>query len=154
MEHLEDDKTFLLKIYRQLKPQGQAILSVPAHMKFWSIHDDITGHYRRYERQDIIELFQSAGFKNINVIAYGYPFINILRWMRAVYATRQAGVKGQWNRIQQTQRSGIDHVPSKFHWLGLLINPYTILPLNWIAKLFNTTDLSEGYIVIADKHTK
>lgn len=151
MEHCEDDKTFLVKICHQLKPQGQLILSVPAHMKFWSVHDEITGHYRRYERQEIIELLQTAGFDNIKVIAYGYPFINMLRWLRALYATKQARVKEQWNRTQQTQRSGINHVPAQVTWLGMLINPYTTLPLNWIARLFNRTDLSEGYIVTAQK---
>lgn len=154
MEHLDNDATFLLKIFRLLKPHGQAILSVPANMKFWSIHDEITGHCRRYERKKIIELFQSAGFENINVIAYGYPFVNMLRWIRVLYATRQAKIKRQWNRVQRTQQSGIHHVPSKFSWLGLLVNPHTILPLNWIARLFNTADLSEGYIITADKNTK
>lgn len=151
MEHFEDDQTFLLKIHRLLKPQGQIILSVPARMKFWSIHDEITGHYRRYERQQIIDLYQAAGFENINVIAYGYPFINMLRRLRVLYAARQACEKTKWSKIEQTQRSGLHHIPTKFHWLGLLINPYTLLPLNWIARLFNKTNLSEGYIAIAEK---
>ena len=68
-----------------------------------------------------------------------------------VGATRQAKVKRHWDRGEQTRKSGIDHLPAQFSWLGLLINPCTFLPLNWMARLFNKTDLSEGYIVVADK---
>lgn len=151
MEHLEDDRTFLLEISRLLKPRGQVILSVPAHMKFWSIHDEITGHYRRYEKHELVSLLKDAGFENISIIAYGYPFINILRQLRVIYAAKQATQKVQWSKNQQTQCSGINHVSGKFHWLGLLINPCTVLPFNWLAKLFNKTDLSEGYIATANK---
>ncbi|AUI67552.1 class I SAM-dependent methyltransferase [Beggiatoa leptomitoformis] len=151
MEHIEDDKQFLTTLYERLVPQGQLLISVPAHMKFWTIHDDITGHFRRYEKQAIIELFQQVGFENITVIAYGYPFINILRWLRALYAKKQAKVKASWDKNQQTQCSGINHVPTIFNWIGLFVNPYTVLPLNWIARLFNQLDLAEGYIIVADK---
>lgn len=151
MEHLQNDKKFLLKLYGQLKPQGQLIVSVPAHMKFWTVHDEITGHFRRYERQEIIELFEQVGFKGIEVIAYGYPFINMLRWLRVLYAVRQAKVKSHWDRTKQTQHSGVNHISSKLYWLGIFINPLTISPLNWIARFFNNFDLSEGYIVIAEK---
>lgn len=151
MEHLEDDRAFLLKTHSLLRPKGQIILSVPAHMKFWSIHDEITGHCRRYERQELIDLMQETGFKNIRVIAYGYPFVNILRQLRVFYAVWQATEKVHWSKTRQTQRSGINHLPAKFRWLGLLFNPLTTLPLNWVASLFNETDLSEGYIITADK---
>ena len=151
MEHIEDDKKFLAGIFSRLKSKGQVILSVPAHGKFWSIHDEITGHIRRYERNQLLDLLKTTGFENIQVIAYGFPFINMLRWLRVCYATRQAKVKRHWDRGEQTRKSGIDHLPAQFSWLGLLINPCTFLPLNWLARLFNKTDLSEGYIVVADK---
>jgi SAM-dependent methyltransferase len=151
MEHVEDDQAFMASLHSHIRPNGQTILSVPAHMKFWTIHDEITGHYRRYERNELVDLFRKTGFENIRVIAYGYPFINALRRLRALYARRQARVKREWDKNRQTQKSGLDHVPSQFNWLGILVNPYTFLPLNWVARLFNNTDLSEGYIVIADK---
>lgn len=151
MEHVEDDTSFMIAIHSHLRHNGQVILSVPAHMKFWTIHDEITGHYRRYEREELVDLFQKTGFDNIRVIAYGYPFINLLQRLRALYAKKQAGVKCKWDKARQTQQSGLNHVPSQLHWLGIFVNPYTTLPLSWIARLFNNTDLSEGYIIIADK---
>lgn len=153
MEHLEDDRSFLTQLSGLLKPQGQLILSVPAHMKFWSVHDDITGHYRRYERAELTELLRETGFEHIMIIAYGYPFINLLRWLRILYATRQSNEKARWSKERQTQYSGINHISDTFHWLSLLINPSTALPANWITRLFNATDLSEGYIAIARKGT-
>jgi SAM-dependent methyltransferase len=151
MEHVENDAQFLLTLKSLLKPRGQLILSVPARMKFWTIHDDIVGHLRRYEKTELNQLMQQVGFNRVNVIAYGYPFVNMLRILRSWYARKQAVTKQQWTPEQQTQHSGIHHVPSAWNHLGLFVNPYTFLPLNWMARLFNDYDLSEGYLVIAQQ---
>jgi SAM-dependent methyltransferase len=149
MEHIEDDAQFLRFLKSLLTPQGQLILSVPARMKFWTVHDDIVGHLRRYEKAELMQLMQRVGFESVKIMAYGYPFVNGLRFLRALYAKKQAVIKQQWTAEQQTQHSGIHHVPRSWNSLGLLVNPYTFLPLNWIACLFNGYDLSEGYLIIA-----
>jgi len=51
LEHVQDDEVFVQKAYRLLCDQGQLILSVPSRMKFWSLHDEIVGHLRRYEKE-------------------------------------------------------------------------------------------------------
>jgi len=48
MEHIEHDVEFLRKAYSLLNNQGQLVLSVPSKQIFWSIHDSIVGHVRRY----------------------------------------------------------------------------------------------------------
>ncbi len=151
MEHIEDDLAFLHTVHCLLTTNGQVILSVPAHMKFWTLHDEITGHVRRYEKADLLALMQRAGFQQVQVISYGYPVINLLWRLRALYAKRQAGEKQQWDAQQQTQQSGVLHVPRQWDVLGWLVNPYTFLPLNWLASMFNAGDRSEGYLVVGYK---
>lgn len=149
MEHIKDDNYFMEKIYHLLKPNGQVILSVPARMKFWSLHDDIAGHIRRYEKKELISLFQKNNFKDIKVISYGYPFINVLRWMRIILAKKDIKKTKHLSQIELTQLSNINNIPYLFR---LITNKYLFLPLNIISSLFNNFDLSEGYIIVARKN--
>jgi len=86
MEHIDNDEAFLRRLHSLLKENGQILLSVPSRMKYWSIHDDIVGHLRRYEKNDIVDLFNKTGFSDIKVISYGFPFLNFLRVLRITLA--------------------------------------------------------------------
>jgi 2-polyprenyl-3-methyl-5-hydroxy-6-metoxy-1,4-benzoquinol methylase len=151
MEHVADDLAFLSKLHALLKRKGQIVLSVPARMRFWSIHDDIVGHLRRYEKVQLLELFKQVGFQQVHIISYGYPFVNLFKVLRISHAKTQYEEKRQWVQQQQTQASGVAPVASYFKWFGILVNPYTFLPFNWLARLFNDYDLSDGYLVTAYK---
>lgn len=151
MEHIEQDAEFLSKIYSLLNNHGVLILSVPSKQIFWSIHDSIVGHLRRYEKQEIINMLSKKDFKNISVISYGFPFINILRWPRILLAKMQAKEKKSWDIITQTKESGLSHHREFPKFLGILCNKYTAYPLCLIASLFNGYDLSDGYIITAEK---
>lgn len=50
IEHLEDDRGALRWIADQLRPGGLFMATVPAHPWFFSRHDVVVGHYRRYTR--------------------------------------------------------------------------------------------------------
>lgn len=151
MEHIEDDSAFLQRIHSLLKEEGQLMLSVPSRMKYWSVHDEIVGHLRRYEKQELLALLQATGFKQVEVLSYGFPFINLLRIPRILLARKQHRYKKDWEQRQQTEVSGAKHASRSFDWLGLLVNPVTWLPLTWVASWFNRFDLSDGYLVVARK---
>jgi hypothetical protein len=61
----------------RIQPVGKALLSVPAHMSKFGIKDEMIGHYRRYERNELYDLMKNHGFKNINILCYGFPLLNI-----------------------------------------------------------------------------
>jgi SAM-dependent methyltransferase len=63
IEHIENDLGALQKIYRALKPGGRLILTVPALATLWSEHDVANKHFRRYEKNQLIEVLSRAGFK-------------------------------------------------------------------------------------------
>ena len=62
LEHIEDDITTLKKI-RDIMPQGAVfILYVPAFQFLFSDLDTAVGHYRRYDKSEIVEKLEKSGF--------------------------------------------------------------------------------------------
>ena len=149
MEHIEDDSLFLHKIFASLKPGGQVVVSVPAKQAYWTIHDELVGHLRRYEKDGLIDLATQAGFTDVSVVAYGYPWINWLSHLRVWLARRTMTDRSDWNQEQQTSMSNHRQIPG---WLSqslvpLLINRITVYPLALLSRLFNGSDLSDGYVL-------
>lgn len=58
LEHLEDDRIILRYLNENLKDNGIAIITVPAHPWLFSEHDRICGHYRRYTKRQLKELLK------------------------------------------------------------------------------------------------
>jgi SAM-dependent methyltransferase len=155
LEHIEQDIQFLKRTFELLDDDGQLVLSVPAREKYWSIHDEIVGHVRRYEKEDLRTKLEMAGYSNIKIVSYGFPFILITRLMRVVLAKIQYKEKANWDQKTQTQQSSFN-LSRNLHinWLGIIINKFTFWPLCLISSIFNKYDLSEGYVVSATKKIK
>ena len=49
IEHIEDHKKFIKNIEKIMKENSYGILSVPAYASFFSGHDEMLNHYRRYD---------------------------------------------------------------------------------------------------------
>ncbi len=63
LEHLDNDRSGIRTFYQALEEKGTLILTVPAFKFFWGIQDEVTGHKRRYSRQEIVNKLQEAGFE-------------------------------------------------------------------------------------------
>ena len=63
LEHIEDPEKVLAEFKRILKKNGKVIITVPAFKFLWSQHDEALSHLRRYEKEDLIELVNDAGFR-------------------------------------------------------------------------------------------
>ena len=63
LEHLDNDVGGIRSFYQALKKEGVLILTVPAFRPLWGIQDEITGHKRRYSRQEIVEKLRREGFE-------------------------------------------------------------------------------------------
>ncbi len=62
LEHLEDDAKGIIESYRVLSKGGVLIITVPAFNFLWGIQDVVTGHKRRYSREEIKGKLKAAGF--------------------------------------------------------------------------------------------
>lgn len=63
LEHIEDDKRAGREIYRCLKKGGGALVYVPAFSCLFSAMDKKVGHYRRYTRKTLLQLFEPDNWK-------------------------------------------------------------------------------------------
>lgn len=154
LEHVHDDVRFLSKVVRQVRDGGQLIVSVPARMKYWGVDDEVVGHYRRYERVDLQKLFEPYNLDDVQIISYGFPFLNLLRLPRQLHARWQGHQKLQLSQRRRTEQSSQVDIGS-VRWLSRLVNPKTFYPLarlaSFLTPLSTSFDLSDGYLVFATK---
>jgi 2-polyprenyl-3-methyl-5-hydroxy-6-metoxy-1,4-benzoquinol methylase len=62
LEHIEDDHFALQQMREVLIPGGRLALLVPAHRVLYGEFDRAVGHYRRYEKSELIGKLKQAGF--------------------------------------------------------------------------------------------
>jgi 2-polyprenyl-3-methyl-5-hydroxy-6-metoxy-1,4-benzoquinol methylase len=65
LEHIKDDNKSLSNMHNLLKPGGYLILLVPAHPNLYGSIDKAIGHYRRYQKEKIVRLFEKNNFETI-----------------------------------------------------------------------------------------
>jgi SAM-dependent methyltransferase len=63
IEHCEPEGQAVGELVRVLVPGGRLLVSVPAYQWAWSDHDVRAGHHRRYTRQRIVAVLESAGLR-------------------------------------------------------------------------------------------
>ncbi len=62
LEHIKDDTDSLRNIFDGLFPGGRLILLLPAKKLAYTNLDKVLGHYRRYEKEELIKKLEDAGF--------------------------------------------------------------------------------------------
>ena len=62
LEHIEDDAASLAELLRKLRPGGRLFLYVPALQVLFSSMDKKIGHYRRYDKRQLIKIAVDTGF--------------------------------------------------------------------------------------------
>ncbi len=78
LEHIEDDAAEAIKIHRSLNENGHACIFVPALSWLYSDFDKSIGHFRRYHKDQLIQLFDKNGF-DIVTVKY-IDMLGILPW--------------------------------------------------------------------------
>ncbi len=154
LEHIEDDQGALRQWLSWLKPNGRLLLSVPAHMKLWSVGDVWAGHFRRYERRPLTTLLAECGLLVETFECYGFPLTNLGEWLAAPsYARRLRKnlAEAASGREQNNDRSGIDRGPHLKLWplLRSPIGKLGLLACFALQRLFITSDLGSGYLLMA-----
>jgi SAM-dependent methyltransferase len=87
LEHIEDDLGELRLACEALKPDGRLVIFVPALRWLYGRLDELVGHFRRYHRQPLREVAETAGFRVVRVhyfdIAGILPWLVVFRLLRA-----------------------------------------------------------------------
>jgi len=148
LEHLRDDEAALRKIKKLMKPGGQFMFSIPAHMKLWTKIDEEKGHFRRYEKKEIQDKLDKLDLKIELIYTYGFPFCFFLRFLRNRIISKVKNNKT--SKLDRTKVSGLTKEYS-FRYKGLINNKHLLMPFFWIMDLFVETDWGLGYFVVAKK---
>jgi len=73
LEHLEDDHAALAGWVARVRPGGWLLLSTPAFQARYAAWDEVVGHYRRYEPDQLKALLEAQGLVDVEVVVYGAP---------------------------------------------------------------------------------
>lgn len=148
-EHVKDDLDLMRQLHQIIKPGGYLIFSVPAHHSKWGENDIWAGHYRRYERPELIQKLKSASFTPCAVWSYGYPLICLLDLMIHRNRKNDIQVLEGVSKEQLTQNSGISREKNLINLMASW--PVWVWPFFYIQRLFLNQDLSSAYLVMAQK---
>lgn len=107
LEHIEDDLAFLVSLRRLLRPCGRVYVSVPAFQFLWSSEDEIAGHYRRYTRRSLGELFLAADME-VEFLTYFFWFLPIPIWLLRAIPSRLG-----WRRASSLQTATREHTANQ-----------------------------------------
>lgn len=78
LEHIQDDRKALSNIHRMLKKNGKILLLVPAKKIAYTRLDKSIGHFRRYEKNELKEKLEDAGFSIERL--YFFNFVGLFSW--------------------------------------------------------------------------
>jgi len=143
LEHLEDDRGALVGWMGHVRPGGWILASVPAGSHRFGPADVKVGHYRRYDREDLVALLSGAGLTEIRIVAYGFPLGYALEAGRHLYAR----VKTETASLEErTAASGRWLQPPD--WAAGLFR-VSSAPFRYAQRPFGATSLGTGFVARA-----
>jgi SAM-dependent methyltransferase len=77
LEHIDDDSRAVKEFFRVLKGGGVCVATVPANPRLWDKNDAWAGHFRRYTRKQLRQLFEENGFEIVRCTHWGFPLIRL-----------------------------------------------------------------------------
>lgn len=105
LEHIQDDGSLLMTLRRFLKDNGRLVILVPCFRHLYGTRDKKLGHYRRYEKPELIAKLRAAGFEILrcrfwNMLGYfAYAFSEKILKKDISTSLRAAGEKNLWQRF-------------------------------------------------------
>ena len=141
IEHLEDEDLYYYfrKCIKILNPGGMIISIVPAGIKYWGIEDEIAGHIKRYEYEDIKKLSKDHKLVIKHLAGLNFPISNTLLGISNRIVQKRESYKYSLSQKQKSIESGCRKVKYKTNFpilFRLILNPFVFYPFHIMQKLF------------------
>jgi len=149
LEHIDQDDAALAEWTRFLRPGGRLLVSVPAHARKYGRSDELVGHVRRYEKEALQRLLETAGFEQIRIVNYGFPITELTRPISNWLVRRDRTYEG----MSPTERSirSAQAKPRVIHRLLAVFNGSLVRPFCIVQRWFYRLDWGDGYVATAVK---
>lgn len=140
IEHLPDVTLidFMNKAKSLLTEKGRIAFLVPASMKHWGIEDEIAGHIKRYEKEDVELLAEKLGMKVGHIAGLTYPISNWLFGISNRIVKKNESNKLNLSQKEKTIYTGSREVSFKTDFpkiFGLILNPFIMFPFHLLQVL-------------------
>lgn len=152
LEHIEDDHGALRTWMDWLKPDGKLCISVPAHRCRWGAGDEWAGHWRRYDRSDLVELLKAHGLVIEYLECYGFPLANLTEALGSRTYQRLIKERGDAMTIERaTENSGIERSDylRLFRWIDSPLGRFALRVALAMQALTSRVNWGSGYLVLA-----
>jgi SAM-dependent methyltransferase len=142
IEHIPEPAltAFIQKAKALLKPGGRMIFLVPSSMKYWGIEDEIAGHVKRYEFEDVEALAKQQGLKVDHVAGLTYPVSNWLFRLSNMIVQKKEAEKMKLSQYERTVYTGNREVQFKTTFpaiFSIILNPVVLWPLHQLQQAFS-----------------
>jgi SAM-dependent methyltransferase len=91
IEHVPDDAALVREAVASLRPGGYLLVTVPAGMELWSPHDEVFGHYRRYDRSGLASVLSGLDTETLLLSHFNARLYPVIRAIRGVRRARSGG---------------------------------------------------------------
>lgn len=144
LEHIEKDGEVMREWMRYLRPGGRVLISVPAHQRKFGRSDELVGHVRRYEKEELQRLLVNAGISDIHIVNYGFPVTEFTRRL----SNRLIKNDQSYNDMTPEQRSvrSAQARPAIINKTLALVSGKLVTPFCFMQRWFYRYDLGDGYV--------
>lgn len=142
LEHMEHDRAVLEGWLCHLRPGGAVLVSVPFARDRFGPWDRRAGHYRRYDKSDIVETMMSAGLRSIETIVYGFPLGRLMEIGRNAVARVE---EKQGSMDERTARSGRQLQPPE--WAAIATRAVSA-PFRLVQRPFSNSHHGTGIVAV------
>lgn len=101
IEHIENDTKFLNELYEKIRKNTYVIINVPSLKTLWSEVDEMSGHFRRYNKKDINRILENTKFNLIDSGYHFFPYVIPLLILRVL--PYKFGVKKSNKNIMKSE---------------------------------------------------
>jgi len=88
IEHVADDFALFSSIAGAMSPGALLMVTVPANQQLWNRHDESFGHYRRYDRQRLEQVWEGLPLEARLVSHFNARLYPLIKTVRAVNRLR------------------------------------------------------------------